>query len=124
MPYADILDQIFDLTDTQGTQLLSSTVTLAETLVKSFRLGDTKAKAVYRDLLQYSGTVSLSPVSESIAVRAAQLRATYKFKTPDALHLATALESGCNAFLTNDADLKKAAGLRVLVLSELTLTPP
>ncbi len=40
----------------------------------------------------------------------AQLRADHKtLKTPDAIHLATALHYGCDAFWTNDNRLSKAA---------------
>ncbi|MFA0763852.1 MAG: hypothetical protein XFASWVDF_001578, partial [Candidatus Fervidibacter sp.] len=39
-----------------------------------------------------------------------------------ALQLATAIKAGCDAFLTNDATLKKVTELKVLVLSELQLS--
>ena len=40
--------------------------------------------------------------------QAAQLRASHpKLKTPDALHLATALHHGCAEFWTNDLELAK-----------------
>ncbi len=38
---------------------------------------------------------------------------------PDALQVAVALEAGCEAFLTNDAALKRVTALRILVLDEL-----
>ncbi|MGL4609627.1 MAG: type II toxin-antitoxin system VapC family toxin [Trueperaceae bacterium] len=36
------------------------------------------------------------------------LRAFHNLKTPDALHLATALHHGCQEFWTNDLRLSKA----------------
>jgi predicted nucleic acid-binding protein len=41
---------------------------------------------------------------------AAELRAQYGIKTPDALHLATALHHDCTALWTNDDRLCKVAG--------------
>jgi predicted nucleic acid-binding protein len=38
---------------------------------------------------------------------------------PDALQIAVALEAGCRAFLTNDAQLKRFAELDVLTLDDL-----
>jgi len=46
--------------------------------------------------------------------QAAQLRANYNLKTPDALHLATAQYHGCSAFWTNDNRLNNAAGSLVV----------
>jgi len=49
--------------------------------------------------------------------RATDLRAKYlKLKTPDALHLAAAIESGCDAFVTNDFGLKVITEIRVEVI--------
>jgi predicted nucleic acid-binding protein len=45
--------------------------------------------------------------------RAAAIRATHGFKTPDALHLAAAIVGGCSAFLTHDAQLTRFPGLTV-----------
>jgi len=41
--------------------------------------------------------------------RATELRAQHGLKTPDALHLAAAIEAGCDEFWTNDLRLAKAA---------------
>ncbi|HEX8180785.1 MAG TPA: hypothetical protein VF525_14645 [Pyrinomonadaceae bacterium] len=38
---------------------------------------------------------------------------------PDALQIATALQAGCEAFLTNDAARQRVTDLRVLVLDQL-----
>ncbi len=48
--------------------------------------------------------------------RAAEIRASHGFKTPDALHLAAAVVGGCSAFLTNDAQLARFSGLTVEVV--------
>ena len=63
----------------------------------------------------------LIPVTLPIAESAADLRARYNLRTPDALHVASALSSGCDAFLTNDAGLKRVQELPILVLDELEL---
>ena len=49
---------------------------------------------------------------QAVYVAAARLRARHGLKTPDALHLATALHHGCGEFWTNDIQLaKKSMGL-------------
>ena len=49
------------------------------------------------------------------------MRARYNLRTPDALHVATAVPAGCDAMLTNDAQLKRVQELSILVLDELEL---
>lgn len=43
---------------------------------------------------------------------------------PDALQVAAAIIAGCEAFLTNDAALKRVTKLRVLVVCELESQNP
>ena len=52
-------------------------------------------------------------MSPAIASLAAQLRAQYKLRLPDALQLATALDVGADAMVTHDRDFSKMMGLRV-----------
>lgn len=56
-----------------------------------------------------------------LAEQAADLRARYNLRTPDAVQIATAIDTGCDAFLTNDIALKRVTEICVIVLSELTL---
>lgn len=47
---------------------------------------------------------------------ATDIRAHYGFKTPDAIHLAAAVVSGCDVFLTNDHRLDRFSDLAVEVV--------
>jgi len=98
----------------------TSAVTLTETLVLPLRTQNTVLEAEYRDLLLNTNGVVILPVDAAVAERAADLRARYNLKTPDALQVATAMAAGCEALLTNDAGLRRVAEVRMLVLSELT----
>lgn len=55
-----------------------------------------------------------------MAARALGLRAQHGLKTPDALHLATALHHGCTEIWTNDDRLKAAAGALAVNVLEAT----
>jgi len=48
---------------------------------------------------------------------ATDLRAAHGLKTPDALHLAAALVTGCHEFWTNDTRLAATAGTRLQVVT-------
>ena len=88
-----------------------STITLAEVLTGPFKAGQTAlAKRYEKALLQYR----VVDVSASIAALAAQLRAHYILKLPDALQLATALDMGAAALVTHDRDFSHVSGLDIL----------
>jgi uncharacterized protein len=46
---------------------------------------------------------------------ATELRARFSVKTPDAIHLAAALEGDCDEFWTNDRRLPEAVGERIAI---------
>jgi uncharacterized protein len=48
------------------------------------------------------------PLPAAVFLQAAQLRAHFGLKTPDALHLACAQHHGCEALWTNDDRLARA----------------
>lgn len=48
---------------------------------------------------------------------ATDLRAQYRIRTPDSLHLAAAIAAGCAEFWTNDAHLTQAASDRIAVVT-------
>lgn len=60
-------------------------------------------------------------VDEDQFIRAAELKARFGLKTPDALHLAAAQTHGCDSFWTNDNRLGAAvAGLDLRVFAPLS----
>ena len=57
-------------------------------------------------------------INDAVFATATELRASHGLKTPDALHLATALEHGCEALITNDNRLMHVnAGLGCIAIS-------
>jgi predicted nucleic acid-binding protein len=119
--YVDIMREVIRRIDAGEITSYSSAVTLTEVLMKPKRIGDSKLASEYRDLLLHSRSFTLLPISAAIAERAADVRARYTLKTPDALQLSAALSAGCEAFLTNDAALRRVTELRVLVLDDIEL---
>jgi predicted nucleic acid-binding protein len=67
----------------------------------------------------HADNLTTIPLTATIAERAAGLRAEHNLRTPDAIQLATALESGASHFLTNDADLARVSNVKLLLLNKL-----
>jgi predicted nucleic acid-binding protein len=103
-------------------RIVTSILSLTEVLVHPMRLGDHALVSQYRRILLQADQITVVPVSEIVAEEAAQLRARHSLRTPDAIHLATALRSGASSFLTNDRQMPKLPGLNLLVLDQLMST--
>jgi predicted nucleic acid-binding protein len=58
-------------------------------------------------------------VDRTMAERAAQLRVACELKTPDAIHLATAITAGASHFVTNDSELGRFPYVKVLCVDDI-----
>lgn len=108
---------LFEDADAGKRELITSALTLLEVLVVPYRGGNTSLAHRYELLLTRSRGIRLTELSRDQLRAAAQLRAATGVKTPDALHLVSALTTGCKTFLTNDRRLPRVPGLRVIQLS-------
>ena len=86
--------------------LLTSTMTLAEVLVKPLAAGDLAWADNYEKLLNTPG-VSLLPFDRGAARSYAEIRQDKTITPPDAIQLACAANAGCDLFITNDERLSK-----------------
>ena len=119
--YDALVTEIFRRISRGVLEGLCSVITLTEVLVQPLRQRDQQLAQDYSDLLlnsRHFATVSIDPVT---ATTAADLRARYALRTPDALQVAAAMQGGCQAFLTKDTTLRLVTAIRVLVLDELEL---
>ena len=87
-------------------RLAISGLTKMECLVKPIKSGDLVFQRHYE--AAFGQFVQLA-LTEPVFLAAAQLRAHFGLRTPDALHLACAQVHGCTALWTNDDRLAKAA---------------
>lgn len=120
--YDALVTEIFQRIDAGLIEGITSVITLLEVLVMPLRSGDTGLQQKYTDLLLHSLHLETHTITAGVVQRAADLRARYNLRTPDALQAAVVLEAGCQAFLTNDIALKRITELRVLVLDELEIS--
>ena len=120
--FADALNDIrFSLRSGQC-QVFSSELTLCETLVVPFRGENAELVQVYRQLLEESGAVTLVPTTRNIYVRASFYRAQMGLRTPDAIHVASAVQAGCQIFLSNDNAIRVPKDIELLRLEKSALT--
>ena len=97
-----IVERISDRRD----ELLTSTMTLGEVIVKPMSFGEIAWADRYEKLLSTPG-VSLIPFDRSCSRIYAQLRQDKLLKAPDAIQLACAASAKCDLFITNDERLSR-----------------
>jgi predicted nucleic acid-binding protein len=118
--YLPTIDMIFPRLGSARNSIyaLSSIITLTEVLPHPLRQNNPELAQRYRDFLIHSRNFVLFPVDANIAERAAEIRAQYQYRTPDAIQLATGLEHSATLFITNDKRLKNFAPMTVIVLDD------
>lgn len=116
--FLPLISPIFSEVDTGRREVITSALTLLEVLVVPFRAGNLPLAGQYEALLSRSRGISLVELDRAQLRAAAQLRALYRLRTPDALQVAAALSQGCTSFLTNDRALPAIPGLRIVQLSD------
>ena len=117
--YGVLLNPLWNNLQAGNLEVNTSELTLMETLVVPLRNSDTFLIDAYERLL-LTPQMQLIPISQTVLREAARLRAiTPSLRTPDAIHAATAITSGCTQFLTNDQQLRIVTGLPVVILDEV-----
>jgi predicted nucleic acid-binding protein len=117
--YSPLTDCIFASLEQSDLVALTSTITMTEILVHPYREHDVvRVNELIGLLSTYPNLEWVAPHLE-IAAGAAEIRAQFGLRTPDALQAATAVYSGASALLTNDSVFQRIPNLDVLILDDL-----
>jgi predicted nucleic acid-binding protein len=122
-PYLTTAAPLWDALRAGTQEVVTSVLSLLETLVKPLQLGNATLQKLFETVLYNTKGFACLPVTRQTLEAAAQIRVTYGLKTPDAIHAATALIEGCTLFVTNDLAFQRIPGLNVAILSEIAAAP-
>lgn len=119
-----ISDAIWQMLDIaiirEGLHLFTSTLSLAEVLVRPLRADDAELEQDYRDFLSGDAPVTLIDIDRTILTAAARLRASSRLVgqprliIPDFIHAATAAHCNCTLVMTADLRFPLVGGARVV----------
>ncbi len=102
-----------------NSELYTSTITDAEFIVKPLEEKQFNKIALYHGFLNTLEFLKCF-INEQIAERSVQIRVKYKnIKLAGSLQLASAIESSCNIFLTNDKQLKQISEIKIQLIDDL-----
>ncbi len=105
----------------RGDQLLTSSMTLGEILVKPLQKNDHTACRQYEKAIARAAVII--PFDINAARAYARLRATRSLKAPDALQLSCAGSVGVDLFVTNDDRLQRVQVPGIQFIASLDRVP-
>lgn len=95
---------------------ITSEIALIEILPKPVQSGKPELGDAYLQAMVSAAGLVLVPVTRDLILRAVSLRAAAKLNSLDAMHIATALDTGCDVLLTNDLRMRPPPQLRAIYL--------
>ena len=117
--YAPVLRPLWEAVARGDLEVLTSELTLMETLVGPLKQGDATLEMDYENFFVSPG-IRLLPITPSILRAGARLRANLgSLRSPDAIQAASADSCGCTLLLTNDAIFRRLTGLPVVILDDV-----
>ena len=117
--YLALTDSVFSWIERTDHEAVTSTITMTELLVPSYRDRDEqRVDAFYGLLSTYPNLQWIAPDLET-ADLAAKLRAVHRLRTPDALQAATAIRAQATGFVTNDPVFTRIEELDTAVLDRM-----
>ena len=109
---------LFDALIAGESDIVTSEISVGECLYQPMRDKNRALVALYEDFLG-GEEIRRVAVNLDIIRAAASLAGDSGLKLIDAIHVATAIDSRCGFFVTNDSRIRSIPGLRVLRLSEI-----
>jgi len=117
--YVLLTDSVFSWLERTGHEAVTSTITMTELLVPSYRDNDEhRVDAFYGLLSTYPNLRWVAPDLD-MADLAAKLRAQHRLRTPDALQAATAIHAQATAMITNNPVFARIKEFDTAILHQL-----
>lgn len=113
LPFTNVL---FEMVENGIIKGVTSVITIMEILVKPKKERNEQAIQEYKFIFQTFPNLKIKPINFHIAEKAAEIRAKYGIKPPNALQLGAALIEGAKAFVTNDEKLKQVEEIETIVM--------
>lgn len=113
----DFYDQVsdfFELLATVGASIFTNEITIAECIYKPSANNDTIAVAAFKKLFYAKNEVQLIQLNGELSTSAARHGGTLGLKLMDSIHYLSALEAGCDYFITSDKAFRSCPEMTVI----------
>lgn len=116
--FANLAEIIFELAEKDEAVIISTVLAPIEVLTGYRKTKDSAAENEFIQMVQDFPNIEIYDLDFRMIERVVDLRAKYSIKTPDAIHIATAIENKADIFVTNDAALKKIKEIEIVCLKD------
>jgi predicted nucleic acid-binding protein len=113
------LKKLFNAADSHQVEMVTSELSLAELLVLPIKAKRDDLVEAHTAFLATRPLFNVLGIERAVLIESARLRAATGMKFPDAIHVATALASGCTTFISEDRGIRVPDGLRLVRVSDL-----
>lgn len=117
--FAPKAEKIFQAIESGSVHAVTSVITISEILIKPLEEENLELADEYKNCINSFPHLNIVDLNQHIATLAANLKAKYKLKLPDAFQIGSAIASGATVFLTNDIRLKKIKEIKVMTLGQV-----
>jgi predicted nucleic acid-binding protein len=105
---------LFERIAAVGASVVTNELTLAECVYFPSRENDHVLVALYQALFSGTGDVTMLPLNGALTQRAALAGGALGLKLMDAIHYVSALEAGCDVFVSGDGSFKAGPSMTVI----------
>ncbi len=115
----DFYDQVsdfFELLATVGASIFTNEITIAECIYKPSANNDTIAVAAFERLFYAKNEVQLIQLTGELSTSAARHSGKFGLKLMDSIHHLSALEAGCDYFITSDKSFRSDKNVTVILI--------
>lgn len=120
--YGRAADSVLEAIAQGRVEGVASELVLLELLVAPLKKGAQDVADEIELALSHFPHLRLAPVTRPVLGRAAEIRARYGLRTPDAIMVATAVESGATLAVTNDEAWQEVEEIEIMLVRDLKST--
>lgn len=116
--FAETVTPIFEMIGEGSIVAFTSELSLTEILIKPIRDNLNQVIQAHKELLLDPELFTLISPNQDTFLLAAELGGKLSMRTPDAIHMACAIESKCKYFITNDKGIKSTGDVSVVQIGD------
>jgi len=117
--FSPLTNLVFELMEKKKIIAVTSTISVIETFVLPERHGDQFLISEYENVFLNMPGLTIVSIDWAVSRLTARLRAHYPtIRLPDLLQISASLLQGCNAFVTNDQQLKQVKEIQIISFND------